>query len=227
MGASAGWTLNLTLLCNAMKKTSKPFGYLAALGMLTLLVACNESVPSDKLAHDTILSDAKNDELDGLVVDDFKKENGWQDTSSANKYTVRYNYSLKLTKPLPEVVLGVAKSLEEEIQQQHKNPGFLGVDELQANLNIYTEAENWVNPQKDAFIARSKAFLLNCKPCGEFISKGSKSEIELRWNIFIVAWSELEKLGFKDGAHIGDKVPRQAWSSFMKTENGWRPIINK
>ena len=210
-----------------MKKTLKPFGYLAALGMLTLLVACNENVPSDKLAHDTILSDAKNDELEGLIVDDFKKENGWQDTSSANKYTARYNYNLKLTKPLPEVVLGVAKNIEEKIQQQHKNPGFMGVGELQASLNIYTEADNWVNPQKDAFIARSKTFLLNCKPCGDFIFKGSKSETDLRWNIFIVAWSELEKLGFKDDARIGDKVPRQAWSSFIKTENGWRPIINQ
>jgi hypothetical protein len=28
-------------------------------------------------------------------------------------------------------------------------------------------------------------------------------------------------MGFKDGATTGDKVPRVAWASFMKTENGW------
>ncbi|WON83106.1 MULTISPECIES: hypothetical protein [Chromobacterium] len=210
-----------------MKTTSKSLGYFSVLGVLTLLAACTENVPNDKLTYDTILSYAKNDELDGLVVDDFKKENGWQDTSSENKYNVRYTYNLKLTKPLPEVVLELASSLEEKIQQQHKNPGFMGVDELQTNLNIYTEADNWVNPQKDTFPTRSNAFLLNCKPCSNFLSKGSKSEIDLHWNIFIVAWSELEKLGFKDDARIGDKVPRQAWSGFMKTENGWKPIITQ
>jgi len=210
-----------------MKMTRKPRGYFTVLGVMALLIACSENVPNDKLTYETILSYAKNDELEGLVVDDFKKENGWQDTSSANKYNVRYNYNLKLTKPLPEVVLGFANGLVDTVQQRHKNPGFMGVDALQTDLNISTQADNWIAPQKDTFPARRDAFLLKCKSCTDFLSRGSEDEINLHWNAFIVAWAELEKLGFKDKAIVGDKVPRQAWSGFMKTENGWRPIVSQ
>ncbi|GAB2904017.1 hypothetical protein GCM10027202_36360 [Microvirgula curvata] len=210
-----------------MKMNRKPLTIFTALSLMALLTACTENAPNDKLAYETILPYAKNDELDGLVIDDFKKENGWQDTSAENKYNVRYEYNLKLTKPLPEVVLGLANGLVKTVQQRHKNSGFMGVEALQTDLNIYTEADNWVASQRDTFPARRDALLLKCKLCTDFLSRGSENERNLHWNAFIVAWSELEKLGFKDNAAIGDRVPRQAWSGFMKTEKGWRAIVSQ
>lgn len=222
------WLFVLSLLSEflrlTMKMNRKPLGYFTALGVMTLLMACTDNAPNDKLTYETILPYAKNDEMKGLVVDDFKKENGWQDTSAVNTYNVRYNYNLKLTKPLPEVVLGRANELMDTVRQSHKDPGFMGISALQTDLNISTGAYNWIAPQKETFPARRDAFLLKCKPCTNFLSKGSKDETELRWNTFIVAWAELEELGFSDAAITGNKVPRQAWSGFMKTENGWRPI---
>ncbi|WP_337882177.1 hypothetical protein [Chromobacterium haemolyticum] len=207
--------------------TRKPIGFFTALGVMALLAACSEKVPNDKLTYETVLSYAKNDELEGLVVDDFKKENGWQDTSSENKYNVRYNYNLKLTKPLPEVVLAFANGIVNTIQQRHKKPGLMGIDALQSEVNISTQADSWLAPQKETFPLRRDAFLIKCKPCTDFLSKGSKDEINLHWNAFIAAWAELEKMGFKDNATMGDKVAKQAWSGFMKTENGWRPIVSQ
>lgn len=187
-----------------------------------LLAGCDEKTPSDKLTSATIRPIADGEAMDGLVVDDFKKENGWQDTGAANTYDVRYSYNLTLTKPLPVVALGLANEILSGLGEAKKNPGPMDINEIQAQVNLSQEAANWLRPQQD-FAARRNAFLSSCEPCIAYWNQaGSEDDVTNRRFAYAAAWSRLENIGFKDSAKIGDKVPRLAWAAFMKTEQGWR-----
>lgn len=187
-----------------------------------LMAGCGDKTPSDRLTSETIKPIAERDAMDGMVVDDFKKENGWQDTNASNTYTVRYSYNLKLTKPLPEVALGLAKAILSGLEATKKDPGFMGVNSLQANVDLNQEVSDWITPQNDTFQSRRDTFLSKCAPCINYWNQaGNEDEVRERRYAYIAAWSRLENMGFKDASTVDNKVPRVAWANFMKTENGW------
>lgn len=195
-----------------------------------LLTACNkEDVPSDKLTSETIMKVAERDTMEGLKVADFRRDNGWQDTESPNRYIVRYAYNLELTQPLPEVVLAAAKDLMVEVSKAEANPGFMGINLTNQVLSLAMNASDWTRSQGDAFVARRDAFLKDCAPCLEYwnTSQGpsvSKELIDTHRHAYLVAWKHVEDLGFADSANVGDRVGRTAWAAFMKTEKGWAAI---
>jgi hypothetical protein len=192
------------------------------LGAALLLAGCEEKTPSDRLSAESIRPIAEREALEGLVVDEFKKENGWQDTAAINTYVVRYNYKLKLVKPLPEVALGLSNAILSAYADAQNNPGMMGINLWKADLDLSQEASEWILPQGEGFVARRDAFFASCQACiDRWNQEGKKEEVNARRQALIVAWSRLEAMGFKDADKIGAKVPRQAWSSFMKTEQGW------
>lgn len=201
-----------------MKTTLLPLMLAAAM----LLAGCEEKTPSDRLSAETIRPYADRDAFDGVVVDEFKKENGWQDTAAINTYVVRYNYKLKLVKPLPETALSLANLILAGYADTQKNPGMMGINQWGAEIELSQEASAWTHPQGNAFLPRRDAFLANCQACLDFWNReGTTKEVQMRRQALIVAWSRLETMGFKDADKIGVKVPRQAWAPFMKTEQGW------
>jgi hypothetical protein len=186
-----------------------------------LLQGCDQKTPGDALASKTVRVYAERDLHDGLVIEDFKRQNGWEDTSQINTYNVRYSYNLKLSKSMAEATLGLAKEAVAEINASKKNPGFMGINQLQVSMGLSLAASEWINAQ-EGFAARRDAFLSDCRACIDFWNQeGEPDMVKARRNAFVYAWSEMEKLGFKDAAKVGDKVPREAWAAFMKTEKGW------
>lgn len=200
----------------------KTFLLPAMLAAAMLLAGCDEKTPGDRLSAETIRPIADRDAVEGLAVDEFKKENGWQDTAAINTYVVRYNYKLKLVKPLPEVALAQANAILSSYADAQKNPGMMGINLWQAQLDLSQEASEWLRPQGDGFVARRDAFFAGCQACIDYWNReGSKDEVNVRRQALIVAWSRLEAMGFKDADKVGAGVPRQAWAPFMKTEQGW------
>lgn len=200
---------------------------LAVVCASVFIIGCEEKTPGDKLTSETIRPIAERETMDGMIVDEFKKENGWQDTNAANTYKIRYSYNLKLTKPLPEVTLALANNILSELIDAKKNPGPMGINELQAEINLSQEASNWIDSQQQEFPRRRDEFLSKCKPCLDYWNQEGKEEnVRERRFAYIAAWSRLEHTGFKDSSTIGNKIPRLAWAGFMKTEQGWRDIKN-
>lgn len=199
-------------------KPSLPFILVCA----SLLIAgCDEKTPSDRLTSATILPIAQRDAMPEMSVVNFKKENGWENTSQFNTYSVRYSYELSLDKPLPEATLALAHEIFNEVSESKKNPGFMGMNALQTSIAISSTASEWVSAQ-ESFPSRRDAFLSRCKACMNYWNEeGDTDTVTARRYAYIYAWSELEKLGFKDSATTGDKVARTAWANFMKTEKGW------
>jgi len=197
-------TLSVALLCSAV-----------------FLAGCDEKTPNDSLTAKTVRPYADADLQEGLAIDGFKRQNGWEDTSAINTYIVRYAYDLKLTKPLPEVVLAAANGIMDELADVKKNPGFMGIKDMQASMSLSLVASEWIGKQQD-FTQRRNAFQTPCQPCVAYWNQeGADDVVRARRNAFVYAWSELEQKGFKDAAKPGDKVARTAWASFMKTEQGW------
>jgi hypothetical protein len=199
---------------------NKCFAIPFVLGMLCL-TGCGEDTPSDKLSSEVIRPIAESG-IKGVEISDFNRDNGWVDTQAPNRYVIQYKYNFKLTQPLPEVVLGLAKGVKAEFDEKQKNPGFMGIDAMQASLESSLAASQWINAQGSNFKARRDSFLGNCAACVEYWNReGAKDESKSRRDAFVLAWAHLESLGFTDSAAVGDKVPRQAWAAFTKTEKGW------
>lgn len=200
-----------------------------AFSLAALAIAgCGEDKPSDKVASEAIRKIADNDTTEGMEVANFKRHNGQLDPDSANRYKVIYSYDLRLTKPLPEVVLANAVALHNSwISSVKRETGaFFDTTSLENNLNNMqtTMAVNqWVQNQDGKFAARQDAFLTRCAPCVTFLkSEDVAKEAKLRQLAFLSSWIYYENLGFKDESKLGDRVPREAWSNFSKTEKGWQ-----
>jgi len=192
----------------------------------SVLSGCSESKPNDDLAAKTVRPYAEQDLMKGIELADFKRDNGWVDTESSNRYKVQYTYNYRLTKPLPEVALQAAQELKNEYDASQKNKsGFVGGFNAWAeSMQLSMGAGQWINSQGDQFIKRRDTFLGNCEACITYWNQqGSDEEVSTRRYTFITAWSKLEALGFKDDAKTGDKISRSAWAAFIKTEKGWKP----
>lgn len=190
-----------------------------------ILSGCGDDAPSNSLAEKTVRPYAEQGLLKGLELTDYKRDNGWVDTESANRYKVQYTFNYRLTKPLPEVVLDLAQDMEAEYNTAKKdNTGlFGGLEAMGQSMQLTMGANQWIQNQGDQFEKRRDAFLGPCESCVAFWNKeGQQEEVSTRRYAFVMAWAKLEELGFKDTAKVGDKVPRHAWATFMKTEKGWR-----
>lgn len=221
--------INFESIGNRMKRmwTISMFGCALAV----LLSGCGEEKPSDKMAADTVHKVAEQDANFGIEIVDFVRENGWVDDQTPNRYKVRFNYNLELVKPYSEVVLDNAKKIRNEMAQNSKGSGggFFDVNAMQSGLETMQQSmavDEWVRNQGENFKPRFEKFAANCTPCMAYMydKDVSKAEQNLRFQSYISSWGFFEGIGIKDDAIIGSKIPRQAWSAFMKTEKGWLPV---
>jgi PBP1b-binding outer membrane lipoprotein LpoB len=186
-----------------------------------LLGGCNEDIPSEKLSSEVVRKFAESG-LAGVEISDFQRDNGWVDTQTPNRYVVQYKYNYVVTRPLAEVVLALAKEIQAEVNVAKSNPGFMGLEAAQASLDVSLRANQWIVSQGDKFVSRRDSFLGSCSSCVEYWNSEEPSDdLKLRRESYVVAWAQLENLGFSDSTDIGDTVPRQAWAAFKKTEKGW------
>ena len=188
----------------------------------TILMGCNEETPNDKLSSATVKPYAEADLVTGLELTDYIRDNGWADNQAPNRYIVQYKFNYRLTMPLPNTVLGFAKEIKAELDEKTKNPGFMGLDGMQAKLASSTSAAQWIAAQGDKFAIRRDNFLGGCAECISYWNgEISENERQERKESFILAWAYFENLGFPDKATTGEKIPREAWAAFSKTEKGW------
>lgn len=208
----------------------KKFGLaLVFLASTLAITGCMDDKPGDKITAPTIRKIADQDLKEGIEIADFKRSNGQVEPNSANLYKVTYSYNLRLTKPVAEVVLALGKSFQETRAESAKKEtgGFFDAIALQnrlINRQLAMNANQWVNNQGDAFSARRDEFFGQCAPClAYWNSDDEPKRAASRRENMVLAWIEIEKLGFKDTAKVGHTVPREAWASFTKTEQGWKP----
>ncbi|MEM8516299.1 hypothetical protein [Janthinobacterium sp. CAN_S7] len=197
---------------------------LATISMV-LLSGCADDKPSDVLTAEKVQPYAEQSLVKGLELTDFKRDNGWVDTESPNRYKVQYVFNYRLTKPLPEIALqGAQDFMAEYDASQKKNSGLIGgLNALNESMQLSITANEWIRNQGDQFAKRRDDFLSKCQPCVVYWNQsGSEQDVSARRYAFVMAWSNLERLGFKDEAKTGAKVPRTAWAAFIKTEKGWK-----
>ncbi|MYN20228.1 hypothetical protein GTP81_26135 [Rugamonas sp. FT107W] len=197
-----------------------------AVASASFLSGCGDSKPDDELAAKTVRPYAEQGLMMGIELTDFKRDNGWVDTDSPNRYKVQYTYNYRLSKPLAEVALQSAQAFKNEYDASQKNrSGFVGGFSTWAqSMQLSMTAEQWIDSQGAQFAKRRDGFLSNCEPCVAYWNQpGTEEDVSTRRYTFVTAWSRLEALGFKDDAKAGDKLPLSAWAAFIKTEKGWKP----
>lgn len=208
---------------------TRRFGTALAFSFAALAIAgCGEDKPSDKVASAAIRKIADSDTTEGMEVANFKRDNGQVDPDSANRYKVTYTYDLRLTKPLPEVVLANAVAIHNSWGSSAKRETGAFFDATRmgndlTKLETSMAVNQWIQNQDGNFAARRDEFLTGCAPCVTFWnSEDAPQDAKSRRSAFISSWIYFEDLGFKDKAKVGDSVPRYAWSNFSKTEKGWQ-----
>jgi len=203
---------------------------LATIFFSTMALASCDNKPSDSIAAPVIRKVAEENKLKGLEVVNFERANGQIDPNSANLYKVTYSYDLKLTKPVAEVVLANAKFYQEELAANAKRETgqFFDPTALENNLTLMQlsmNANQWLTNQDGGFKARWDVLMNTCAYCVTWLdSEDMPGEAKNRKMLFLTAWAEIERYGFKDTATPGDTVPRQAWAFFSKTEKGWQAV---
>ena len=192
--------------------------------MAFTLAACDSKAPSDDVASKSVMKQAQRDVtwLSDVEIVDFKRANGWNDQSNPNQYDVRYDYNLRLTKPLAQAVLDHAKAIEQarkdnadEVHRQGATAEFLhSIDNLPDN----NRANEWWASQGDNAKPRLAALIKDCAECHQYISD------ENHVFPFVLSWMDYEQVQYPDAAQTGAKTGRQAWVGFTKTEQGWMPV---
>jgi hypothetical protein len=188
------------------------------LALLTVhLGGCGDDTPDDKLSAKVVRPYAESGVRD-VEIADYQRDNGWVDPNSPNRYVVRYKFNWELKKPFYLVTLEYAQDLRKGIDDQAA-----GLQPIANLWTIYTTAGDWATSQgKAAYSSRYLAMTKGCPECAAWIDQETdKDERVKRVNCFVYAWSQLAQYGFADGTPAGQKVSRIAWSTFVKTENGW------
>lgn len=208
-----------------MKKHKILASALLAVTVTAMLAGCGDDTPSKKQAEEAAMKLAKNDAGSSFEVADFVRENGWQDTESANKYWVRYNYNLVFKKSLAELALETAK---EAYPEGGTEEGFQGMANAVTGMGLAMKANLFIGENKDgAFTKRFVAFIEDCASCRAYLydKTVSKQVDNMRANAFIASWATLaEEWNIDDSTKAGGKMARQATAGFMKTEKGWMTI---
>lgn len=182
-----------------------------------LLVGCDDK-PSTSMADAQNRKTADSEAIvPSIKIVDFVRENGWFDQGNPNAYIVRHNYSLQLTKSFGEVALDIAKSWAESDKAEQNALAVFGntmtVQLLSAQLQASEDYEE-----------RFHAILQQCEECRNRLSSDKKNGTRL---YFDTAWLWLKERGFPEAATTTEtKSARQAWWTFIKTENGWMPVSN-
>jgi len=197
--------------------------------LVVALTGCGGDRPGDRVAEPALRQQAETDLLEGLEIADFKRANGQVDPDSANRYRITYSYRLQLTRPYAEVILAAAENLHAELagsarKAQSSAFDLSGLEDTLTHWQLSLAANEWVNNQADAFVARRDRLVGGCESCLEFWNSADAPEqAELRRMAFIIAWRHMESLAFSDEAKVGDGVERYVWRTFEKTEKGWMP----
>lgn len=188
------------------------------------LAACDSKTPSDEIASKSVLKIAQRDACNfyDVEIDDFKRSNGWSDQNNLHQYDVRFDYNLRLTKPLALAILDQAKAIEksrkDSADQVHREGATSEFLHSLDNAPADQSANEWWAAQGDKAKPRLAALIKDCAECQQFLTEESHAAP------FILAWHAFEDLRFQDNAQIGAKVSREAWVGFTKTENGWMPV---
>lgn len=196
---------------------------LGAVALTTIalgLFGCDDT-PSDSVVNEQNRKQAETEAIvPAIKVVDFVKENAWYDQGNKMRYTVRHNYNLQLTKSFGEVALDIAMDMEKEAQKNAQG-GLMAAGETMAKGLFVTQMQ-----ADAAYKDRFRAILKQCEPCGPYIfneevDKSTRSDRILNYHI---AWNWMVERGFPEAqTTTSTKIPRQAWTTFMKTEKGWLP----
>jgi hypothetical protein len=189
----------------------RKFLLMAVVLACAFLSGCGKSTPDDELTAKVVRPRA-NSGVAGVEIVDYRRDNGWVDPQSANRYIVRYRYNWALALPFFDIVLAKAKAERDEGRGE-------GFDFLDGALE-------WEAAQdKSARLARIDALKTRCPVCAAWLNQGDEDEKKARLQCFEDVWHGLEQVGFKDTDGAGAKTPesRTASASFVKTEKGWEP----
>lgn len=196
----------------------------AALIVLTVAITgCDSKTPPESLTKDIVMKEASKELLHGMEIVDFKRENGWADQNAQNRYIVRYEYKIKLTKDMPAMVLEMAKATRKEVEDVNKNPGFMGLEAMGKQWELSLQAAR-LN-KEEGYAKRLEAFIGRCNECKEYLgADGNQSLSTSRLKAFESSWSYMLNdlnFGLTDEHTVGSKLERRYWVAFMKTEQGW------
>lgn len=187
--------------------------------LVLFLVGCDERTPPNSLTRDVVLKAASGELLDGMEITDFEHDNGWVDQGAQNRYIVQYKYNIKLTKSFPIMVLGLAKSYSQQVEEARAKPFAQAFVEFSLGTNAMQ-----IRNHED-YSRRREKLLSSCQECMEFLAAGgSKELVSGRSKAFDAAWNHLLtdfNFGLKDEHTVGSKLSRTYWVPFMKTEKGW------
>jgi len=183
-----------------------------------------DSKPPDDLALKAATELAQNRVVSGTEARAFKRDNGWVDPDSANRYLVRYTYEMALKADMPQAVLGLAKEFEVTLSEFDKNPNDAS-PYGQASINIVLLSTNWTNDQNN-LMDRVNRLVSTCDQCIAYWNNedGDEKTTDRHRIAFRASWAHLESMGFKDDMKKGDGAPWNLTVTFMKTENGWEKI---
>lgn len=199
--------------------------WLAWAVLVTSMVGCSEKTPSDKLTEQVVRPYAEQDLINGMEIADFKRANGWVDSNSPNLYIVKYTLNYRLTKPVGVAVLELAQELVKGLDEADRKGNAAmfngGLEAMTLKLGVYQRMAQ----EGEASVAARRAKLWrDCQACLDFWNSenGGPKPTENRRIAFLASLYLFENLGFTVDSKLGDKVPRWAQASFVKTENGWQ-----
>lgn len=182
-----------------------------------------DKTPSEKVTGPVVRQYAESGIRD-VEIADYQRDNGWVDTSAPNRYDVQYKYNWELKKPFPQVLLEHAQDVRRNDEDELS--GLALADTMFGMLDKAMAAAEASGAQgssasDDPYQQREAALFKRCRECAVWLTQGDDNEKTLRSHAFMLAWKDLENLGYADDAPAGVKVPRTAWAAFSKTENGW------
>lgn len=192
--------------------------------LVSSLLGCSESTPPDKLTEKVVRPYAQQDLLSGMEIVDYKRENGWADPNSPNRYIVRYALNYRLTKSIGDVVLENIKPMEKIFSDSIKKSDAMPSSESVTALAMLMTVQQWTGQQGDAIDSRKQKLWSSCQACLDYwnLEDGSKESAKYRRWAMLAVILNIEQAGFTVDAKQGDTAPRWAQASFTKTENGWQ-----
>jgi len=192
---------------------------LSAFALCTFVAACSDLPDSNqamKEAEQVASNDAISESL--FKVNNIVRENGW---AEANRYSIRFNYSLVSQKKYPEMLVEQLKLSADEIKAMSDSD--LSALKMQVGLGAMVsglaEAFGEATP-----IGLAKSALNKYPEVNKYLSENSgsfKNDSAVKLIALIASYNQLSELGLPDDAPAGYVIPRTVTFSYIKTEKGW------
>ena len=163
---------------------------------------------------------ANNDALSASLfkVNNLARENGW---AEANRYNIRFNYSLVSQKSYPEMLVEELKLTADEI----KATSDADLNALKMQFGLGAVASNLAEAFGGATPISSAKSVLNKYPeVQRYLHENSsffKNDPAIKLVALVGAYQQLNELGLPDDAPVGYTIPRTVTFSYINTEKGW------